>query len=51
MNGGGTWSPVGDLVRDTLPLTRWAKLAMAVQSAISFVTVALVIARSVNILR
>lgn len=36
---------------DTLPLTRGAKTAMALQSAVSLVTVALVIARSVNILR
>lgn len=36
---------------DTLPLTRWAKLTMMLQSAISLVTVALVIARAVNILR
>ncbi|MGZ4590661.1 MAG: hypothetical protein ACXV2I_07715 [Actinomycetes bacterium] len=36
---------------DTMPLTRWAKMAMALQSAISLVTAALVIARAVNILR
>jgi uncharacterized membrane protein len=36
---------------DVMPLTRWAKMAMAVQSAISIVTVALVVARAVNILR
>ena len=36
---------------DTLPFTRWAKLTMMLQSAISLVTVALVIARAVNILR
>lgn len=36
---------------DTLPLTRGAKTAMALQSAVSLITVALVIARSVNILR
>jgi hypothetical protein len=35
---------------DTLPLSRWAKLAMMFQSAISLVTVALVVARAVNIL-
>jgi hypothetical protein len=34
---------------DTLPLTRWAKLTMMCQSAISLVTVALVVARAVNI--
>jgi uncharacterized membrane protein len=36
---------------DTMPLTRGAKLAMLLQAAISLVTVALVIARSVNILK
>jgi uncharacterized membrane protein len=36
---------------DTLPLSRWAKMAMLVQSAISLVTAALVIARAVNILK
>jgi uncharacterized membrane protein len=36
---------------DVMPLTRWAKMGMAVQSAISIVTVALVVARAVNILR
>jgi uncharacterized membrane protein len=36
---------------DVMPLSRWAKLAMAVQSAISIVTVALVVARAVNILK
>jgi uncharacterized membrane protein len=34
---------------DTLPLSRWAKLAMMLQSGISLVTVALVVARAVNI--
>jgi len=34
---------------DTLPLTRWAKLTMMLQSAISLVVVALVVARAVNI--
>jgi uncharacterized membrane protein len=34
---------------DTLPLTRWAKLTMMAQSAISLVTAALVVARAVNI--
>jgi len=34
---------------DTMPLTRWAKLAMLFQSAISLITVALVVARAVNI--
>jgi uncharacterized membrane protein len=36
---------------DVMPLTRWAKIAMAVQSAVSIVTVALVVARAVNILK
>ena len=36
---------------DVLPMTRWAKLTMLAQSAISVVTVALVIARAVNILQ
>jgi len=36
---------------DVLPLTRWAKVAMTVQSAVSIVTVALVVARAVNILK
>ena len=35
---------------DTMPLSRWAKLAMMLQSAISLVTAVLVIARAVNIL-
>jgi hypothetical protein len=34
---------------DTLPLTRWAKMLMLLQSAIALVTVALVVARAVNI--
>lgn len=34
---------------DTLPMSRWAKLAMMFQSAISLITVALVVARAVNI--
>jgi hypothetical protein len=36
---------------DVLPLSRWAKLAMTLQSAISIVTVALIVARAVNILQ
>jgi hypothetical protein len=36
---------------DTLPLSRWAKLMMMFQSGISLVTVALVVARAVNILK
>lgn len=35
---------------DTMPLSRWAKLLFAVQAAVSFVTVAMVLARAVNIL-
>ncbi len=35
---------------DVLPLSRWAKMAMTTQAAISIVTVALVVARAVNIL-
>ncbi|HEV7526306.1 MAG TPA: hypothetical protein VGP92_15140 [Acidimicrobiia bacterium] len=35
---------------DVLPMTQWAKLTMLTQSAISVMTVALVIARAVNIL-
>jgi len=35
---------------DVMPLSRWAKLAMTVQSVISIVTVALVVSRAVNIL-
>ena len=36
---------------DVLPLSRWAKLTMMTQSAISLTTVALVVARAVNTLR
>ena len=36
---------------DVMPLSRWAKMAMTVQSVISLVTVALVVARAVNILQ
>jgi uncharacterized membrane protein len=36
---------------DTLPLSRWAKMAMLAQSCVSLATVALVIARAVNILK
>jgi hypothetical protein len=35
---------------DTLPMSRWAKVAMTVQSIISIVTVALVVSRAVNVL-
>jgi uncharacterized membrane protein len=36
---------------DVMPLSRWAKMAMAVQSIISLVTVVLVVARAVGILQ
>lgn len=36
---------------DVLPLTRWAKMLMLIQSLTSLMTVGLVIARAVNILR
>ncbi len=36
---------------DVLPLSRWAKMLMLAQSLVSLVTVALVIARAVNILK
>jgi len=36
---------------DVLPLARWAKLTMMLQSLVSLSTVALVIARAVNILK
>ena len=36
---------------DVMPLARWAKLTMAVQSAVALAVGALVIARAVNILR
>jgi uncharacterized membrane protein len=35
---------------DVMPMSRWAKVAMTVQALISIVTVALVVARAVNIL-
>jgi uncharacterized membrane protein len=35
---------------DTMPLSRWTKMAMLLQSAVSLVTAVLVIARAVNIL-
>jgi uncharacterized membrane protein len=34
---------------DTLPLSRWAKMMMTLQSLVSLITVALVVARAVNI--
>jgi hypothetical protein len=36
---------------DVMPLTRWAKLTMMLQSMVSLIVVALVVARAVNILR
>ena len=36
---------------DTMPLTRWAKLLMMLESVISILTLLLVAARAVNILR
>jgi uncharacterized membrane protein len=36
---------------DVLPMTRWAKALMLAQSAVSLMTVVLVVARAVNILR
>jgi hypothetical protein len=36
---------------DVMPLSRWAKLTMMIQSVVSLATVALVIARAVNILK
>jgi uncharacterized membrane protein len=36
---------------DVLPLSRWAKMGMTAQAAVSVVTVALVVARAVNILK
>jgi hypothetical protein len=35
---------------DTMPLARWAKMMMAVQSLVAVTTIALVIARAVNVL-
>ena len=36
---------------DVMPLSRWAKLTMMTQALVSLVTLALVIARAVNILK
>jgi uncharacterized membrane protein len=36
---------------DTMPLTRWAKALFLVQSTVALVTIGLVIARAVNVLR
>jgi uncharacterized membrane protein len=36
---------------DVMPLSRWAKMLMLLQSAVALLTLALVIARAVNILK
>jgi uncharacterized membrane protein len=36
---------------DVMPMSRWAKLLMTIQSVVSIVTVALVVSRAVNILK
>jgi uncharacterized membrane protein len=36
---------------DVMPLTHWAKLAMMLQSSVALLTVGLVIARAINVLR
>jgi hypothetical protein len=36
---------------DTMPLSRWAKLLMTMQSVVSLATLALVVARAVNVLQ
>jgi hypothetical protein len=36
---------------DTMPLSRWAKMLMLLQSAVALVTVAFVIARAINVLK
>jgi uncharacterized membrane protein len=36
---------------DTLPLSRWAKMAMTLQALVSLITVALVVARAVNVFK
>lgn len=36
---------------DTMPLSRWAKAAMSVESVVALVTVGLVVARAVNVLK
>ena len=35
---------------DTMPLSRWAKMLMLTQSAVSLITVGLVFARAINVL-
>jgi hypothetical protein len=34
-----------------MPLSRWAKMLMLVQSAVALLTIAMVVARAVNILK
>jgi hypothetical protein len=36
---------------DVMPLSRWAKMLMTLQAAVSLLTVVLVVARAVNILK
>ena len=36
---------------DTMPLSRWAKLLMTIQSVVSLLTLALIVARAVNVLQ
>ena len=36
---------------DTMPMSRWAKMLMLLQSAVALLTIAFVIARAVNILK
>jgi uncharacterized membrane protein len=36
---------------DTMPLSRWAKMAMLAQSAVSLVTAGVIVARAINILK
>jgi uncharacterized membrane protein len=36
---------------DVMPLSRWAKMLMMLQSSVSLATVVLVVARAVNILK
>ena len=35
---------------DTMPLSRWAKILMTVEAVISLITIAIVVARSINAL-
>jgi len=36
---------------DTMPLSRWAKMLMLLQSAVALLTVSFVVARAVNVLK